>query len=191
MSCPCAASYNPARKEHYVWLAFLQYDNDDAEYSGAVNCWASFMNRATCFFDWSTIFHCQVFFWNHLQRDFVSFSIDAGRDSVFLASRKQFRRGWIFRRLVVTAEQEIVMYDFFVNELARQAPFDTVGSYAVLFIPIDTGTNAWFCSKLVTAALQRAGFLPCVRPYATSPAALYRMVCRYLAGEDTSNPTRD
>lgn len=192
MSCPCAASYDPSRREHYVWLAFLQYDNDDDEYrtTDIVSPWTKFINRATCLLDWTNIIHCQVFFWNNLQKDFISFSIDAVRNQVFMSERKLFRRGWLFQRISVTAAEEIAMYNFFLEQLARHATFDYIGSYALLFIPVNTGNTLWFCSKLVVAALHRAGLLKGIRSYATSPASLYTLASRHLTGVATTNPVR-
>jgi len=196
VECPCQAAYDPARRQHYVWVAFLHYDNDDEEYrrqaAGENTSWASFVNWATCVVDWSTIFHCQMFFWHHRQRAFVTFSIDAVRNRVFSSSRKRFKRGWTFVRLEVSEEQEIDMYNFFVEQLQRRAPFNRVGLYSVLFRPIDSHGTSWFCSQLVTAALQAAGTLAGVRAHAVSPATLYSLLHRRRADFtdvlDTDNP---
>ena len=195
VECPCQAARDPARRRHYVWIAFLHHDNDDDEYrrqSGTNTTWGSFINWATCLVDWTTIFHCQMFFWHHSLRTFVTFSIDAVRNRVFSSTRKRFSRGWSFVRLEVTEAQEIDMYNFFVEQLQRRVPFNRVGMYAVLVRPIDTHGSAWFCSQLVTAALQAAGCLRSVRAHTISPATLYSVLHRRRAdfGEvtDTDNP---
>ena len=140
----------------------------------------------------SDIFHCQMFFWNQHQQTFVSFSVDAYAKRVWATPKKEFRRGWQFIRLEVTRQQELAMYEFFVAQLAAGKPFNSFGAYMLFFRPIDTLEDAWFCSQLDVAALQRAHFLHGVAPHATSPAELYRLLttrAEFAAiTEETDNP---
>jgi hypothetical protein len=176
-ACPCEGMHEPDHEGHFIWIAFLHRGNDDPEYAGGT-CWDNFVNGATCFFDWTSIYHCQVFFWNRQQRSYITFSVDALRDRVFYSARKRFSRGWSFVRLRITPEAEIAMYNFFLAQLESGARFNCLGSYAVLFRPIDLGPGSYFCSQLVVAALHAAGYFAGIRDYATSPAALHALLHR-------------
>ena len=133
-----------------------------------------------------------MFFWHHSHRAFITFSIDAVRNRVFSSARKRFARGWTFVRLEVSAEQEIAMYNFFVEQLERRVPFNFVGSYALFFRPIDSRGRAYFCSQLVTEALRAGGALRDVASYAVSPASLYAVLhtrrSDFVRVVDTENP---
>jgi len=193
-TCPCGGTLGP---DHYVWMAFLNYDNDEEGYRReqfardyralAVNWWTTVLSG-------SNIFHCQMFFWNEHQQTFITYSVDAYAKRVFADTKKQFSRGWTFLRVPVTREQEVGMYEFFVAQLAAAKPFNSFGAYMLFFRPIDQAEEqSWFCSQLDVAALQRAGFLHGVPPHATSPAALYRLMKERAEFSDvleTDNPVR-
>ncbi len=183
--CPCRASYDSRRQEHYVWIAFLHSDNDERE--------RGCLDALICFFDRTDIIHTQIVFYNHVQRTFVTFSIDARRNHVFASTRKLFRRGWSFVRVRVTAAQEVRMYDFFLQLVRDKVAYDPVGPYASLIRPIDNGGHVYFCSQLAVAALQVGGFLANVRAYAVTPAGLHAIVMHRRRGEfadvvETPNP---
>jgi hypothetical protein len=178
-------------------MAFLNYDNDEAGYRReefardyralAVNWWTTVLSR-------SSIFHCQMFFWNEHQGTFITFSVDAYAKRVCADTKKQFSRGWTFLRIPVTREQEVAMYEFFVAQVAAAKPFNSFGAYMLFFRPVDQAEEqSWFCSQLDVAALQRAGFLRGVPPHATSPAALYRLMkdrAEFADALETDNPVR-
>jgi len=193
-SCPCRGLYDGRRREHYVWIAFLHYDNDESEYRPSdEGTWASFVNYATCVLDWSSIFHCQAFFYDHDRRTFVTFSVDAARNRVFSSDRKRFSRGWTFVRLRVSADEELAMYNFLVRQEQAGARFNAHGARLVLIRPVDTRDGSFFCSQLVVAAFQAAGLLAHVRPYAVSPAALYALVHAEWSADvrvESENPVR-
>lgn len=196
-TCPCGGALGaPGEEEqHYVWMAFLDYDNDEEGYRRPrrgrdyrffdVNYWTSVLSR-------HPIFHCQMFFWHQYGRYFITFSIDAHADRVWVSTKKTFSRGWRFVRLRVSREREMVMYNFFVAQVAAGKPFNGFGSYMLFVRPIDTQEDSWFCSQLDVAALQRAGFLEGVAPHATTPAELYRLIMTRAEfaslREETENP---
>ena len=181
---------------NYVFMAFLDYDND--EYRPEE--WArDYMliptNKLTTLLSSgpnASLFHCQMFFWHERAQTFITFSVDAHQQHVYASTMKQFERGWRFLRLTVTAEQECIMYNFLYDHAVRETPFNRVGAYALFFRPIDTGERAFFCSQLDVTALQHAGFLHGIRPYATSPAALYDLI--HTSGEfeyfESTHPVR-
>lgn len=197
--CPCQLSYDAGQRDHYVWIAFLHYDNDDDEYrienEVERQSWAAFEQWATCVIDGSSIFHCQLMFWDASDRMFNTFSIDVVRNRVFSSRRKRFQRGWTFVRLHVTAAQELAMYNFFVHHMQRRTPFNRRGSYALLFRPVQPSPLAFTCSHLAAAALRAAGFLLDVPGYTVSPASLHALVLgrrhEFRFTIETSNPTTE
>lgn len=122
----------------------------------------------------------QVLFWHQAEANFITFSVDARAKRVYSASYKQFSRGWLFYRLTVSADQERRMYTFLADQCRLRAPFNTAGALLVYIRPVDTADNAWFCSQLVVAALQAAGFCTHLAAYALGPAE----VKRYLEQAD-------
>ena len=198
--CPCRGAYDTGRPRggpHYVWMAYLRYNNDDKYYRREQwlrDYYLFSVSYMTCLLSGSNIFHCQMFFWNQMQKKFVSFSVDAYRRQVFPDDRKEFKcSGWTFQRLTVTAAQEIAMYEFLAEQVRRGAHFNQIGAYLLCFRPTDTGGRSWFCSQLATAALQHAGFLRNVTPHSVYPGHLYEIIKnsgQFTILETEDNPTR-
>jgi len=182
-TCPCEGSYDKgvpsADGSHYVWVAFLHYHNDEYRQEQWLRDYRVLpTNWLTCKLSGSSIFHCQLFFWNQQQQTFVTFSVDAHQQHVHFATTKQFQRGWTFLRLTVSQQQERDMYEFLAAEAAAERPFNWLGAMLLFLRPVDTGGQSWFCSQLVVAALQRAGLLAGVRPEATSPSHVLELLKR-------------
>ena len=195
-SCPCGGKFyattNPkSAGEHYVWVAFLNYENDEYRKEE----WGrdyTFLptNKLTCWLSSSTIFHCQMFFWSETEQTFVTISVDAYQQRVFRSTQKEFRHGWTFVELQVSHDEELAMYNFLSEQMRQQRPFNTVGAYALFFCPIATDGQSWFCSQLDVAALQHAGMLRDVQPHATSPADLHRLLLQQLMCTEISTPVQ-
>ena len=177
--CPCEGRYNPAAPgEHYVWLALLHRDNDEAGYRARdadASAWTAFVNASTCFLDWTTIIHCQLVFWCRSAASFYTFSVDATHNRVFFASRKRFSRGWAFVRMRVSAAEERAAYEFLRTTARARTHFNRLGAYLVPLRPLGS-SRGFFCSQLVVAALQAAELLPGVQPHAVSPAGVERLL---------------
>ena len=74
----------------------------------------------------------------------------------------------------MSAAQESRIYDFLAEQCRRRAPFNRWGALLVYIRPIDRGDGSWFCSQLVVAAFQEAGFFGDVEPCAMGPAEVKR-----------------
>jgi hypothetical protein len=207
-ACPCEGAYDsgaagrgggsertgPQRQQaHYVWMAFLHYDNDEYRQEQWLRDYRVLpTNWLTTKLSGSDIFHCQMFFWNQMQQTFVTFSVDAHQQHVHYSTQKQFGRGWTFLRLTVSRQQERAMYDFLAEQAVHQKPFNWLGAMLLFVRPVPTGDRTWFCSQLDVAALQQAGLLMHVRPEATYPSQLLDLLER--SGEvpvmRTTHPVR-
>ena len=185
MPCPCEGRYNPAAPgEHYVWLALLHRDNDEAGYrvrDAATSAWTTFVNGSSCFLDWTTIIHCQLVFWCRSAASYYTFSVDAKHNRVFFLERKRFSRGWTFVRMRVSAAEERSAYEFLRAAERSRTPFNRLGAYLVPLRPIapsssSSSSRGFFCSQLVVAALQAAGLLSGVQPHAVSPVGVERLL---------------
>ena len=179
-----------ARSRHYVWVAFLHRNHDEARERARLDgtCWDRLTNRAICWLDWSTIFHVQLMFYNAMHSEFVTFSIDAEANRVWARTRKLFRRGWTFVRLEISAAQECAMYEFLGDHVRRHTPYDALGAYASIVRPIDNHHTSFFCSQLAAAALQAGGLLRNMRDYAITPAALYSLIHTLPNASESTNP---
>lgn len=198
-TCPCEGAYDdgvPVRDErarHYVWMAFLRYENEDYRKEQWLRDYRVLpTNWLTCKLSGSDLYHCQMFFWNQHQQAFVTFSVDAHNDCVHYSSRKQFGAGWKFLRLTVSQDQEREMYDFLAQEACDPPPFNWLGAMMLFVRPLPTTGHSWFCSQLDVAALHQAGILTHVRPEATSPSHLYDLLqrCGEVPVLETPHPIR-
>jgi hypothetical protein len=176
--CPCGAHFDDTGR-HYVWIAFLNIDNDqyEAEQWGRDYRLVP-MNSWTVWLSGSPWFHCQLVFWNEKQQRFITFTVNSHFSSVIYDTRKQFARGWRFYRLITDAARERAMYDFLVDEYRAKRPFNQVGAVMLYIRPVDMAGTAWFCSELTIAALQRAGYLTHVAPFAVGPGELKSLLDR-------------
>jgi len=173
--CPCAAHFDDSGR-HYVWIAFLNIDND--QYEAERDYRLVPMNAWTVWLSGSPWFHCQLVFWNELKQHFVTFTVNSHYKTVIYDTRKQFARGWCFYRLVTDAARERAMYDFLVDEYHAKRPFNQIGAVMLYIRPVDLGGTAWFCSELTIATLQRAGYLRHVAPHAVGPGELKTLLER-------------
>ena len=202
-ACPCAGQYEPGTGRHFVWLAFLHHENEEPEFrppgGGRLSSWGAFANWATTVFDASSIMHVQMLFWSDADRAFHTFSVDSLRDAVFPSTRKQFRRGWTFMQLAVSAAEECAMHEFYRAQVAARARFNRLGAYLVHARPIDVNAGraehgaappAFFCSELVVCAMHAAGLLLYARAHAVSPASLESLVRRYSPERIAAEPAK-
>jgi len=142
---------------HVVWVAFLLYDNDEYEGERSMRDYLFLpMNRLTVMLTGEDFIHCQMVFWDARQRRYYTYSVDAQRP-VHVWDRKGFRAGWKFVRLRVTERQEVLMQNFLARQLGK--PINRSGQLTVLFWPTSGRGESWFCSELVTAALDEAGLV--------------------------------
>ena len=197
--CPCEGAYNTGipdkspKSSHYFWLAFLRRKNGDFREEEWLRDYKILpTNWITCKLSGSDIFHCQIFFWNQLQQTHVTFSVDANQKTVHYSTQKEFSYGWSFLRVACTKEQERIMYDFLAEQALAEKPFNWLGALLLFFMPFNTGTSTWFCSQLVTAAMQQAGFLKGLRPEATYPSQLYELVksCGEMSVLESEHPIK-
>lgn len=184
-TCPCEGAYNTGNpnfsphSQHFVWVAFIHENNQDFRREEWLRDYRVLpTNWLTCRLSGSDIFHCQMLFWNQMQNTFVTFSVDSHQKEVHYSTEKQFGVGWTFIRISCTMDQERIMYDFLAEQATARKPFNWIGAMTLFFRPIDTGETSWFCSQLVVAALQKAGFLLGIRPEATYPSLLLDLLRR-------------
>jgi len=125
-------------------------------------------NRLTCRLSGSDIYHCQLLLWSHADRAFETYSVDVYQNRVFRMTTKNFRRGWSFYRITVTAEQERAAHNFLHAQLNK--PFNRIGMHLIFIWPYSGNGESWFCSELTAAALQAMGYLKNERPAALYPS---------------------
>ena len=127
-------------------------------------------NRMTCWLSNSDLYHCQLLLWSHADDAFETYSVDAHANRVFRMTTKNFRRGWSFFRIRISAAQERAAHNFLHAQLGK--PFNWVGMYSICVWPHSGLGDAWFCSELTTAALQAMGYLKHERPHAMYPSTV-------------------
>ena len=129
--CPCRGAFvdGTVRGDagvHYVWLAMLHYDNDQYRQEEFITDWRLLpTNRLTCTLSNSDIYHCQLLLWSHADDSFETYSVDAYQNRVFRMTTKNFRRGWSFYRITVSADQERAAHAFLHAQLDK--PFNWLG----------------------------------------------------------------
>jgi len=142
---------------HTVWVAFLQYENDEYEHERSLRDYTFVpLNRLTVLLTGYSFIHCQLVFWDERRQCYYTYSVD-GMRAVHVWDRKSFRSGWQFVRLRVTERQELLLQNFLARQLGK--PLNRVGQLSALFWPLSGHGNAWFCSELVAAALDEAGLV--------------------------------
>ena len=172
--CMCAGSFDD--REHCVFVAFLHYDNDEYREEQCLQDYRLLpMNRLTALLSGSDIYHCQVFYWDHRRRAFVTISVDTYHNCVHEYDKKTFRRGWSFLRLKLPKWRENGIISFLRAQIGK--PMNVYGAYRLFLLPYSGGGESFFCSELCLAALQHVGLLLSLSPAGTSPGALYRAIC--------------
>ena len=171
-------------KTHPVWIAVLEEDNDmwDRERSMEDYLCCS-MNRLVVWWSGRPFIHCQIVFWNAVEKKYYTYSVDTKR-GVWAYDEKEFQRGWRFVRIMVTERAELAMHNFLVDQLGK--PMNTLGQYmAWTWFPASGNEARWFCSELMTRALVEGGIIKDddVVPEAMAPHSLYNYLleqCAYL-----------
>lgn len=171
-------------KRHPVWIALLEYDNDVYERERwLVDYYILPMNRLTVWWSGWPFIHCQIVFWNALEKKYYTYSSDHRR-GVSAFDEKTFARGWRWIRLSVSERQELAMHNFLVAQLGK--PMNALGQYmAWTWFPASGCERRWFCSELITRVLQEGGVIldTTVQPESTWPHNLYLYLlqqCAYL-----------
>lgn len=145
------------RHTHRVLIAFLRFDNEEYQAEASmVTYFCLPMNKITVWLTQREWIHCQLVFWDCELRQYYTFSVDTKRP-VHVFDRKSFERGWDWLALYVTEQSELRIYNFLVAQLGKT--MNASGQLTALFCPLDSGGERWFCSELVTAALQAGGVI--------------------------------
>ena len=99
-------------------------------------------------------------------------------ETVFFTEKRYQRDGYMSIALELTLAQVRQIRSFCQHHAARQTPFHRWAMYAA-YLPFQlVHTDATFCSKHVTQALQAAGLLPNVNAALITPSRLYRLLER-------------
>lgn len=166
-----------------VYIAFLEYDNNEYEKERSMRDYFLLpMNWLTVKMTGRQFIHVQPVFWDAVQKTYVTFSVDSVR-RVHVYDRKGFRGGWKFLQLSLTEREEILMYNFCVQQLGKE--LNTSGQLSIFIWPISGEGQTWFCSELVAAALESAGLVdynvwPEVRqPAAAAPHHIYDYLLKH------------
>jgi len=179
--CFCHGKYfGPDTKQHVIFVAFLDLDNDEREQPGSMDDHIVPWNRLAAALGRTTITHTQLVFVDTELEEFFTVSTDMLR-GVHCMSRKTFaKRGWHFLCLRVDERTEVAIYNFLMSQHGK--PFSRWGIIWLYMQPVDMHARMWFCSELAVAALRAGGLLHewHRQPYTVPPHELYE----YL----TSNP---
>jgi hypothetical protein len=154
--CLCRGKYFGENSgQHVVFAAFLDYENDEITHPGSMNGSMMPINRLATILGNTNIDHCQLVFMDTQAEEWVTISTDFDR-GVHVMSRKKFAaRGWHFLCLLVTAEQELAMYNFLIDQVGKG--FSRIGILGLYLRPVDTLGYTWFCSPLMLEALRAGG----------------------------------
>ena len=175
--CPCQGRYDPLGRpnSHFVWIAFLHYDNDEFRREQCLRDYNFLpLNRVTCALSRSDIIHVQIMFWKHRDGRFETISVDSTRGNVHSQDQKRFRRGWTFYRLEIEKWQEVAMYMWCQQQIGKE--MDTIGMHLLPlrrilpFMQTATSGDRYYCAELVMSALQCANLFWSVSPNMLFPS---------------------
>jgi len=143
-----------------IQLAFLPVDSE-----AAAEAW---QNHAASLFTGSKYIHCELLF----PKTDEAFSITAD-SHVFLYRGKRFSRSeWDFFSVAVQPHKYAAMYAFARAQVGK--PFNTWGFYTSVLGGFwgDGAKESYFCSELITHALQAGGMLSEYTPHRMTPGSL-------------------
>jgi hypothetical protein len=89
-------------------------------------------------------------------------------------------RRWTLVPVPVSGEQAAAVRKWCLRRLGGR--YDIAGVLAFKLPFVRQRLNWWFCSEIVTAALQQAGLLGGVQPHRISPNRLHRLAVRLAQG---------
>jgi hypothetical protein len=118
--------------------------------------------------------------------EFVTCSVAMLTDVYF--KRKSFNRAeWEFVTIILDdAEKVARIRNFCYNQAQQEKEFNFKGMLrSVTPFPRPTSGDEWFCSELITAALQQGGMLLEKVPSAMTPSSLFRAVLNELPPSST------
>lgn len=127
--------------------------------------------------------HCEIRFSNKKACSVTDETVDKETGEryggiVHYTERSLARDGYQFVEFAVTLEQERSMKKMAKSLAKAKVPFNKAAMLLnfiapIKWIPIDREGRAYFCSELVTALVQKAGYLKHLNPCTTSPTALW------------------
>ncbi len=172
MNCMCG---NALDCVHHVWVALLRTGN--AQEERFLHDWRVLpINALTRWFTNSDVYGCELIFWNCSERKFISFCCDPYYRGVYRKICTESDPTTVYIKLQLNAEQEMRMYRFVERQLGK--PFNRTAVYLFLLYPMKTTGDEWFCSELITAALQQLGFLEDIMPSSVAPEFLRLLLQR-------------
>lgn len=171
-----------ASDRNVIQVAFYKLDDDEDE-----SCAARNQNKITAWWTDGDVSHVELMF----PSDGMSCSII--QDSTVHFQKKRFGgTEYGFFRMKLQPEQYNKVRAFCAKQYKEQKHFNGVAMYwnflpVTSLMPKDNKGESWFCSELVTAALQQAGFFKDVKPYVQSPNSLFKL-CKQAGFSVCMNP---
>ena len=160
---------------HHVWIGFLRTGN--AREERFLYDWRVLpINALTKWFTDSDVYGCELIFWNCAEHTFVVFCCDPYYRGVYRQLLTHFDPTTLFTKLHVNAEQEMRLYRFMERQLGKA--FNRSAVYLFPLYPMPTTGEEWFCSELITAAIQQLGFLDDIMPSSVAPEFLRLLLQR-------------
>lgn len=171
------------KKTHAVWVAWLKYENKEYQPERSMRDYFFLpMNWLSTVMSGSDLFHCQIVFWDAVNRRYYTYSSDHDR-GVHVFPKEFAADSWVFVKIMVTEAQELLLQNFLALQLKK--PMNTAGQLLLYFGGSAGRGHAWFCSELVAAALEEAGILnfeewPAFHsPYQVAPHHLLEYLTRF------------
>lgn len=144
------------KRVHTVWVAWLMYNNNETVQERSFHDYLFLpMNWLATVMGNTNFIHCQIVFWDAVNRRYYTYSSDTTR-GVHVWHRKQFAdNSWRFVKLLLTEPQELLLQNFLAAQLHK--PMNSTGQFLLYFGGSSGQNQSWFCSELITAGLQHAG----------------------------------
>jgi len=171
----CKCGKTASDQNHYVWIAFLSYENEEFQKEEwCTNYFCFSINKLATWWTESDIIHCQIAFQDNTPGNYITYSVDSVTGEVWCEQRDFSKEGWRFARIRVTMDQENRIRKFLQAQLGK--PFNSCGINMFWLCPWSGGGEKWFCSELTMAALQRAGLYKGYTPAECGPSKIYDIV---------------
>lgn len=165
--------------EKSINLAFLRYPYSSKD------GWSHNLQKYACRYVVGRFDHVEIIFENRDFPDFIYASSVLHDGTVFFKEKRFSREGYEYLTVNgLKPEQVNRMKNFCFKEATRKSHFNELGVYLAATPlpdrrkPSKSRPNQWFCSQLVTIALQEGGLLEGYIAGAMTPAAIYDAIVK-------------